>query len=81
MVVPALTGALSGGIQDEEPARLTLLGEAAKRVTSVLVRSVECLPAVVQGAVGLDGSPPGYLFRPGRDSGANKWLLHLMGRG
>ena len=27
----------------------------------------------------LDGSPPGYYFRPGTGTGANKWMLHLMG--
>ncbi len=29
----------------------------------------------------LDGSPPGYYFRPGSGSGANRWILHLMGGG
>ncbi len=35
----------------------------------------------MQGAVCLDGSPPGYYFHPGTGSGANKWLLHLKGGG
>ncbi len=35
----------------------------------------------VQGAVCLDGSPPGYYFRPGTGSGANKWLMYLKGGG
>ena len=33
----------------------------------------------LQGAVCLDGSPPGYYFRPGKD--LNKWILHLQGGG
>ncbi|XP_019857269.1 PREDICTED: pectin acetylesterase 4-like [Amphimedon queenslandica] len=32
-------------------------------------------------AVCLDGSPPGYYFRPGTGSGANKFIVHLEGGG
>ena len=32
---------------------------------------------LLQGAVCLDGSPPGYYIRPGQGSGANKWIFHL----
>lgn len=35
----------------------------------------------VQGAMCLDGSPPGYYFRKGSGEGAQKWVLHLMGGG
>ena len=33
----------------------------------------------LQGAVCLDGSPPGYYFRPGKGCGAAKWIIHLAG--
>lgn len=34
-----------------------------------------------QGAVCLDGSPPGYYIRQGNGSSASKWILHLEGGG
>ena len=35
--------------------------------------------AVAEGAVCLDGSPPGYYFRQGHDRGANNWIVHFSG--
>ena len=29
----------------------------------------------------LDGSVPGYYWRPGQDKSSTKWILHLMGGG
>ena len=31
------------------------------------------------GARCLDGSPPAYYIREGKDNGKDKWILHLMG--
>ncbi|GJP53512.1 hypothetical protein CLOM_g12673 [Closterium sp. NIES-68] len=39
------------------------------------------LPNSTRGAKCLDGSPPGYYFRRGRDSGRLKWHIHLPGGG
>jgi len=33
------------------------------------------------GAVCLDGSPPVYYHRPGKDEGMNKWFIHMQGGG
>ena len=35
----------------------------------------------MQGAVCLDGSPPGYYIRPGYGNGTDKWIIHLEGGG
>ena len=35
----------------------------------------------LQGAVCLDGTPPGYYFRPSQGCGATKWVIHLEGGG
>ena len=35
--------------------------------------------AVKQGAVCLDGSPPGYYFRQGHGAGGNNWIIHFFG--
>lgn len=35
--------------------------------------------AVKQGAVCLDGSPPGYYFRQGHGRGSNNWIIHFFG--
>ena len=35
--------------------------------------------AVKQGAVCLDGSPPGYYFRQGHGKGSDKWIIHFFG--
>ena len=43
----------------------------------ILSDDVSC--PVLQGAVCLDGSPPGYYMRPGSNS--DKWRIHLMGGG
>lgn len=37
--------------------------------------------AKTEGAVCLDGTAPAYYFRPGVDSGINKWYLHHEGGG
>ena len=29
----------------------------------------------------LDGTPPGYYMRPGQNSGADKWIVHMEGGG
>ena len=34
---------------------------------------------LLQGAMCLDGSPPGYYMRAGTGDGASKWIVHLMG--
>ena len=67
----------------EEPAKFVLLQEAADlKVLLWWLHVLELMLALpLQGALCLDGSPPGYFFRPGKDSGSNKWLLHLMGGG
>eukprot|EP00794_Sanderia_malayensis_P007059 gene7060-7853_t len=35
--------------------------------------------AVKFGALCIDGSIPGYYYRPGNSSGKNKWIIHLHG--
>ena len=35
--------------------------------------------AVKQGAVCLDGSPPGYYFRQGHGRGSDNWIVHFFG--
>lgn len=35
--------------------------------------------AVKQGAVCLDGSPPGYYFRQGHGTGNDNWIIHFFG--
>lgn len=37
--------------------------------------------AHASGAMCIDGSPPGFLFRSGSGSSADKWIVHLMGGG
>lgn len=49
---------------------------AADLVDLTLLRNAER-----RGALCLDGSVPGYHFRKGFGSGANKWLLHIEGGG
>lgn len=34
-----------------------------------------------EGAVCLDGSPPGYMYRPGHGSGKTKWILYFQSGG
>lgn len=34
---------------------------------------------ISSGAVCLDGTPPAYYLRPGKDLGTNRWLLHFNG--
>jgi hypothetical protein len=38
-------------------------------------------PHPKQGAMCLDGTPPGYLMRNGTGDGAKKYIIHLMGGG
>ena len=39
------------------------------------------LSSVAQGAVCLDGSPPGYYIRPGSGEAQAKWIVYLEGGG
>jgi len=55
---------------------LVPVDSAEYNVELVLVDS-----AVQIGAVCLDGSAPGYYFRPGKGSGSNSWIVHMEGGG
>jgi len=75
-----------GGDGAEELASLTLLKQAAITQVRILKHELAKLTIrlsslLMQGAVCLDGSAPGYYFRPGKESGANKWILHFEGGG
>ena len=64
-------------------ATRVLLTKAAKQVQTNISFRIVCInhTVVLQGAVCLDGSPPGYYIRPGYGNGTDKWILHLGGGG
>ncbi|EDO47398.1 predicted protein [Nematostella vectensis] len=47
---------------------------SSRDVQLILLKS-----AVKQGAVCLDGSPPGYYYREGSGKGSDNWVLHFFG--
>ena len=83
LAVGFIAGTCSGQI---ETAQLTLVrltdavnDTVSEKVSYMLV--ITLTRSKLQGAVCLDGSPPGYYFRPGSSDGENKWIVHLMGGG